>query len=56
MSKKKKTKFSPSSDKKSIVASIANGIIEKGMPAWNGAINSEDICKIADLIITRSKK
>lgn len=50
------TKFLYGSDKKSIVASITNGITNKGMPAWKGAINNGDISKLADLIIARSKK
>lgn len=50
------TKFLHGSDKKSIVASITNGITEKGMPAWNGAITSGDINKLADFIIAKSKK
>lgn len=50
------TKFLHGSDKKSIVASISNGITEKGMPAWNGAISSDDISKLADFILEKSKK
>jgi glucose/arabinose dehydrogenase len=49
-------KFLHGSDKKSIVVSITNGITDKGMPAWKGAINSSDISKLADFIIARSKK
>jgi glucose/arabinose dehydrogenase/cytochrome c5 len=49
------TKFLHGSDKKSIVASITNGITDKGMPAWNGAISSKDINKLADFIIAKSK-
>ncbi|NRF38167.1 PQQ-dependent sugar dehydrogenase [Pedobacter foliorum] len=50
------SKFLYGSDKKSIVASITNGITDKGMPAWNGAINTEDISKLADFILKKSKK
>lgn len=49
-------KFRYGSDKKSIVASITNGITDKGMPAWKGAINSSYISKLADFIIAKSKK
>ena len=48
-------KFLYGSDKKSIVASITNGITTKGMPAWNGAIDKDDINKLADFIIAKSK-
>ncbi|MEJ7769438.1 MAG: PQQ-dependent sugar dehydrogenase [Chitinophagaceae bacterium] len=50
------TKFLHGSDKKSIVTSITNGILEKGMPAWKGAISEDDISKLTDFIIARSKK
>ncbi|MEJ2883290.1 PQQ-dependent sugar dehydrogenase [Pedobacter sp. GR22-6] len=50
------TKFLYGSDKKSIVASITNGITDKGMPAWKGAVSAEDISKLADFIIEKSGK
>ena len=50
------TKFLYGSNKNSIVTSITNGIIEKGMPAWKGAISDDDINKLAALIVRRSKK
>ncbi|MCX2575288.1 PQQ-dependent sugar dehydrogenase [Pedobacter sandarakinus] len=50
------TKFLYGSDKKSIVTNITNGIVEKGMPAWNGAIDKKDIDKLADYIIAAAKK
>nr|WP_198160816.1 PQQ-dependent sugar dehydrogenase [Pedobacter panaciterrae] len=49
-------KFLYGSDKKSIVATITNGITDKGMPSWNAAISNKDIDKLADYIIARSKK
>ena len=48
-------KFLHGSDKKSIVASITNGITDKGMPAWKGAISSSDIDKLANFILASSK-
>jgi len=50
------TKFLHGSDKKSIVTSITNGITEKGMPAWSGALSTGDISKLADLIVAKSGK
>lgn len=44
------------SDKKSITNNIKNGIIDKGMPAWKGAISPNDIDKIADYILTKRKE
>lgn len=49
-------KFLHGSDKKSIVASITKGITDRGMPAWNGAVSSQDINKLADFIIAKSRK
>ena len=49
------TKFLHGADKSSIVASITNGITDKGMPAWKGALSTTDISKLADFIIARSK-
>jgi glucose/arabinose dehydrogenase len=45
--------FQYGSDKKSIVLNISNGITDKGMPAWNGAISKADINKLADYIISK---
>ncbi|WP_285008591.1 PQQ-dependent sugar dehydrogenase [Pedobacter faecalis] len=39
-------------DKRSIVRIITNGITNKGMPAWKGAISKEDIDGLADFIIS----
>lgn len=50
------TAFLHGGDKRSIVKNITAGIIEKGMPAWNGAISKPEIDKLADFIITRSGK
>lgn len=44
------------SDKKTIVNNITNGIIDKGMPAWKGAISPDYINKIADYILTKRKE
>lgn len=41
------------SDKQSISRNIANGITEKGMPSWKGAIAGDDIEKITDYILTK---
>jgi glucose/arabinose dehydrogenase len=43
------------SDKQSIVNTITNGVLDKGMPAWNGAISKADIGKIAAHIMTKRK-
>ncbi|MGM9478885.1 PQQ-dependent sugar dehydrogenase [Pedobacter sp. GSP4] len=51
-----KGSFLYGSDQKSIIKSIKFGIIEKGMPAWNGAINDADISEIADFILASSGK
>ncbi|MBE9586160.1 PQQ-dependent sugar dehydrogenase [Mucilaginibacter sp. JRF] len=48
--------FAHGSDKKSIVNNITNGITEKGMPAWGGAVSAADIDKLADFILVTSKK
>ncbi|WP_276088293.1 PQQ-dependent sugar dehydrogenase [Pedobacter sp. JY14-1] len=50
------TKFLYGSDRKSIVNSITKGIAEKGMPAWNGAISPQDIGKLADYIMLKSRR
>lgn len=44
------------SDRKDIITSIRQGIILKGMPAWEGAVSNEDILKLADFILRKSKK
>jgi len=36
-----------------IIKNISNGIPEKGMPAWKGAISDDDIDKIAQFIVSR---
>ena len=41
-------------DRKSIVRNITNGIPEKGMPAWNGAISKDDIQNITNYILSKS--
>jgi glucose/arabinose dehydrogenase/cytochrome c553 len=43
------------SDKQSIINTITNGVLDKGMPAWNGAISKADIGKIATYIVTKRK-
>ncbi|WP_069659445.1 PQQ-dependent sugar dehydrogenase [Arcticibacter eurypsychrophilus] len=44
------------STKPAIVRTITNGVMLKGMPAWNGAISKPDIDKIADYIISKRKR
>ena len=48
-------KFAHGADRKSIIRNITNGIIDKGMPAWNGAISTKDIEGLADYILTIAK-
>lgn len=48
-------KFKQGADKQSIINNISNGIIEKGMPAWNGAISKKDIANLADYMIKATK-
>ncbi len=43
------------SDKQSIINTINNGVLDKGMPAWNGAISKVDIDKIAGYIVAKRK-
>jgi len=43
------------STKQSLINTITNGVLDKGMPAWNGAISSVDLDKIASYIITKRK-
>ncbi|MEJ7740661.1 MAG: PQQ-dependent sugar dehydrogenase [Chitinophagaceae bacterium] len=47
-------KWQYGSDRKDIINNIANGIAQKGMPAWEGAVSKEDITKIADFILRKS--
>jgi glucose/arabinose dehydrogenase/cytochrome c5 len=42
------------SNKKDILNILKNGITEKGMPAWEGAINQSNMEKIADYILNMS--
>lgn len=44
------------STKPAIVRTITNGVMLKGMPAWNGAITKPDIDKIADYIIGKRSR
>ncbi|HKO80360.1 MAG TPA: PQQ-dependent sugar dehydrogenase, partial [Chitinophagaceae bacterium] len=44
------------STKKDIIKSIREGIIEKGMPAWEGTLTKGEIEKQADFILIRAKK
>ncbi len=44
-------KFKHGADKQSIINNISNGIIDKGMPAWNGAISKKDIESLADYML-----
>ncbi|MBC6112580.1 PQQ-dependent sugar dehydrogenase [Pedobacter fastidiosus] len=48
-------KFNYGADKKSIIKTITNGVVAKGMPAWNGAISKKDIEGLADYILTVTK-
>jgi glucose/arabinose dehydrogenase/cytochrome c553 len=41
--------------KAAITSLITNGVLDKGMPAWNGAISKNDISKIADYIMAKRK-
>ncbi|GAA4201651.1 hypothetical protein GCM10022289_15390 [Pedobacter jeongneungensis] len=49
-------KFKHGADKQSIINNINNGIIDKGMPAWNGAISKKDIERLADYMLSESIK
>lgn len=49
-------KFKHGADKQSIINNISNGIIDKGMPAWNGAISKKDIERLADYMLRESIK
>lgn len=48
-------KFKHGADKQSIINNITNGIINKGMPAWNGAISKKEIDNLADYILKVTK-
>jgi len=48
--------FQYGADKQSIIKNITNGIIEKGMPSWNGAISKADIERIANYIMLKTKR
>lgn len=50
-----KSNYTYGSDKASIIKNITDGITNKGMPSWNGAISTKDIDKIADYMISKSK-
>lgn len=42
--------------KQDIIKSIRDGVIDKGMPAWQGAINYKQIGRLADYILKFNKK
>lgn len=44
------------STKEAIAKNIKEGIVSKGMPAWNGAIKDEQIAMLADYILAKTKK
>jgi glucose/arabinose dehydrogenase/cytochrome c5 len=39
-----------------LIKTITNGVLDKGMPAWKGAIGDADISKISDYIMAKRKK
>jgi glucose/arabinose dehydrogenase len=43
-------------DKPSLINTITTGVLDKGMPAWNGAISKVDIDKIAGYILLKRKQ
>ena len=47
-------KWEYGSGRQDIIKSIRNGIIEKGMPAWEGALTNKEIENITDFIIKRN--
>ncbi|WP_316826123.1 PQQ-dependent sugar dehydrogenase [Pedobacter miscanthi] len=49
-------KFKHGADKQSIINNINNGIIDKGMPAWNGSISKKDMESLADYILKQVKE
>lgn len=48
-------KFKYGSGKASIIKNITNGLINKGMPSWKGAISRDNIEKIAEYILIRQR-
>ncbi|MGR3810532.1 PQQ-dependent sugar dehydrogenase [Jiulongibacter sp. NS-SX5] len=44
-------KWQHGNDKDAIIASITNGWVENGMPAWKGTVSEEGIEGLADLIV-----
>ncbi len=48
-------KFVHGSTKAAIINTINNGVTEKGMPAWKGAIKPADVEKLADFIIRTTR-
>ncbi|MBE7175174.1 MAG: PQQ-dependent sugar dehydrogenase [Mucilaginibacter polytrichastri] len=44
------------SSKAALVSTITNGVPDKGMPAWKGAIAPKDISAISDYILSATKK
>ena len=49
-------KWEYGSKRNDIIKSIRDGIIEKGMPAWEGTITKKETENLADLILRRTKK
>lgn len=49
-------KWKYGSSEKDIIKVIREGVVEKGMPAWEGAISEKDMEKLADFIIAKSRK
>ena len=43
------------STKAALINTITNGVLDKGMPAWKGAVSTADIDKIAAFIISKRK-
>lgn len=51
----RKGTFKYGADQQALVKNITNGIVDKGMPAWQGAISDADIKNIANYILSYSK-
>ncbi|WP_295715229.1 PQQ-dependent sugar dehydrogenase [Mucilaginibacter sp.] len=49
-------KFLHGADKASINRNITNGIMNKGMPSWNGAISKADISRLTEYIYAHNRK
>lgn len=49
-------KFRYGADRASIKKNITNGIIDQGMPSWNGAISKTDINRITEYIYLKTRK